>query len=89
VPIAEQFYDALATGLRVPAGCAIDERAIDLTFKGKATHDRLLFLGGFLTHLKSWQAGVMLRASRFPFMFGWDGRLKAISFEYAQSTKAK
>jgi hypothetical protein len=89
VPIAELFYDALAAGPRVPAGCAIDERAIDLTFRGMAAHDRLLFLGGFLTHLKSWQAGVMLRASRFPFMFDWDGRLKAVSFEYVQSTKAR
>jgi hypothetical protein len=89
VPIAELFYDALAAGPHVPAGCAIDERAIDLTFKGKGPHDRLLFLGGFLTHLKSWQAGAMLRASRFPFMFDWEGRLKAISFEYAQSIKAQ
>jgi VWFA-related protein len=89
VPIAELFYDALAAGPRVPAGCGIDERAIDLTFKRMAAHDRLLFLGGFLTHLKSWQAGVMLRASRFPFMFDWEGRLKAVSFEHVQSTKAR
>jgi len=88
VPIAELFYDALAADRGFPPEFTILEQAIDLVLKGKGTQDRLLFLGGFLAHLKAWQAEVMMHQfSRFPFMFDWPGRLKAITFAYLESKK--
>src|ERR1017187_5769172 len=87
VPIAEQFYDALAAGHGVQPEFTIQEQAVDLVLKGKTTQDRLVFLGGFLTHLKSWQAREMMQYNRFPFMFDWEGRLKAITLAYLEAEK--
>jgi hypothetical protein len=78
VPIAERFYDILSQSDEFPPEFAIDKKAMDLIFKKKAAQDRLLFLGCFLAHLKSSQAKMMMEQHRFPFMFDWQGRLKAI-----------
>jgi hypothetical protein len=89
VPVAEQLYDALVAGSDFPDELLIEKRAGDLIFKGKDVQDRLLFLGGFLAHLKSSQAQMMMQQNRFPFMFSWEGRLKAIVDKYEQVTKKK
>ncbi len=78
VPIAERFYDILSQSDEFPPEFVIDKKAMDLIFKKKAAQDRLLFLGCFLAHLKSSQAKMMMEQHRFPFMFDWQGRLKAI-----------
>ena len=77
VPIAERLYDILSQSDEFPAEFSIDKKAMDLIFKKKPAQDRLLFLGCFLAHLKSSQAQ-MMEQDRFPFMFDWQGRLKAI-----------
>jgi hypothetical protein len=70
-----------------PQEFAIEKKAADLIFKGKTAPERLLFLGCFLASLRSWQAKVMLEQNRFPFMFEWQGRLKAI-VDRCKETKA-
>jgi hypothetical protein len=89
VPIAEQFYDTLVAGSDFPDELLIEKRAGDLIFKGKDAQERLLFLSGFLAHLKSSQAQMMMQQRRFPFMFSWEGRLKVIVDKYEQVTKEK
>jgi hypothetical protein len=78
LPMAERFYDSLNRNDDFPPEFAIEKKAVDLIFKGKTAPERLLFLGCFLASLRSWQAKVMVEQSRFPFMFEWQGRLKAI-----------
>jgi len=78
LPMAERFYDILSRSDEFPQEFAIEKKAADLVFKGNTAQERLLFLGCFLAHLRSWQAKVMLEQNRFPFMFEWQGRLKAI-----------
>jgi hypothetical protein len=89
VSIAEHFYDTLVASSDFPAELSIEKRASDLIFRGKDEQERLLFLGGFLVHLKSWQAQMMMQQNRFPFMFSWDGRLKSIADKYMQVNKTK
>jgi hypothetical protein len=89
VPMAQQFYDALIASQSLPPEYTIEQQAIDLVLKGKGTQDRLLFLGGFLAHLKTWQAQTMTQFNRFPFMFDWEGRLKDITLAYLESKKPK
>jgi hypothetical protein len=88
VPIAEHFYDTLVAGSGFPSEFSIEKPAIELVFKDKDVQDRLLFLGGFLAHLKSWQAQAMMEQRRHPFMFDWEGRLKAIVNKYIQDKQA-
>jgi hypothetical protein len=78
LPMAERFYDAFNRSDDFPQEFAVEKKAMDLIFKGKAVQERLLFQGCFLAHLRSWQAKVMMEQNRFPFMFEWQGRLKAI-----------
>jgi hypothetical protein len=78
LPMAERFYDILNRSDEFPQEFAIVKKAADLIFKGRSAQERLLFLGCFFAHLISWQAKVMREQSRFPFMFEWQGRLKAI-----------
>lgn len=87
LPMAERFYDILSRSDDFPQEFAIEKRAADLVFKGKATQERLLFFGCFLAALRSWQATVMMQQNRFPFMFEWQGRLKAI-VDRCKETKA-
>jgi len=87
VPIAEHFYDTLVASSDFPAELSIEKRASDLIFKGTDVQDRLLFLGGFLVHLKSWQAQMMMQQNRFPFMFSWEGRLKVVADRYLDVNK--
>jgi hypothetical protein len=88
VPVAERFYDILVASSEFPAELSIAKRAMDLIFRNKDVPGRLLFLGGFLVHLKSYQAQLMMQQNRFPFMFDWEGRLKAIADKYVQASKA-
>jgi len=78
LPMAERFYDILTRTDEFPLEFAIEKKAADLIFKEKTVQERLLFLGCFLAHLRSWQAREMMQLNRFPFMFEWQGRLKAI-----------
>ena len=78
LPMAERFYDILSQSDKFPPAFAIETRAMDSIFKSKGAQERLLFLGCFLAHLRSWQAKVMMEQNRFPFMFEWQGRLKVI-----------
>lgn len=87
LPMAERFYDAFNRTDDFPPEFAVEKKAMDLIFKGKTAQERLLFLGCFLAHLRSWQAKVMMEQNRFPFMFEWQGRLKAI-VERCMETKA-
>ena len=89
VPIAEHFYDALDAGSGFPPEFAIEKQAIDLVLQGRDREHRLLFLGGFLAHLRSWQSTAMMQQNRFPFMFQWEGRLKGIVNTYVQAKKAQ
>ena len=89
VLMAERIYDILVTGGEFPSDFAVEKMAFDLVLKGKDLEARLLFLGGFLVHLKSWQAEAAMQQRRFPFMFSWEGRLKTIADKYAQNRKAK
>jgi hypothetical protein len=88
VPMAERFYDTLNAGSEFPPEFTIEKLATDLVFKGKNAQERMLFLGGFLAHLKSWQAKAMMQQNRFPFMFAWEGRLKVIVDKHLQAKKA-
>jgi hypothetical protein len=87
VPMAERFYDILHRSDDFPQEFAIEKKAADLIFKGKTAPERLLFLGCFLASLRSWQAKAMLEQNRSPFMFEWQGRLKAI-VDRCKETKA-
>jgi hypothetical protein len=78
LPMAERFYDVLSRSDDFPSEFTIEKKAMDLIFKKKGAQDRLLFLGCFLGHLRSSQAQMMMEQNRFPFMFEWQGRLKAI-----------
>ena len=89
VPIADHFYDALAKTEDFPGEFAVEKAAMDLVFKGKDGQRRLLFLGCYLVHLKSSQAQMMMQQHRFPFMFDWDGRLKAIAENCARAKKGQ
>jgi len=88
-PIASRFYEAISSG-GVPPEFAIDSRAFDAIFSGKESSARLLLLGEYLTHLKKWQAEVMMKQfRRYPFMFDWGGPLKQVADAYRESTQAK
>lgn len=89
VDIAEQFYDILAKGDEFPQEFSIEKAAINLVFRRKSPQGRLLFLGCFLKHLGSSQGQMMLQQNRFPFMFEWQGRLKAIVDDCLRVEKAK
>jgi hypothetical protein len=78
LPMAEHFYDILRVQPTLPADFAIEKQAIDLVFSNKDSSNRLLFLGAFLLHLRTWQGQVMMQQNRFPFMFEWPSRLKKI-----------
>jgi hypothetical protein len=66
-------------GSDFPDELLIEKRAGDLIFKGKDAQERLLFLSGFLAHLKSSQAQMMMQ----------QRRLKVIVDKYEQVTKEK
>jgi hypothetical protein len=89
LPMAERFYDILSQSDKFPPEFAIETRAMDSIFKIKGAQERLLFLGCFLAHLRSWQAKVMMEQNRFPFMFEWQGRLKVIVDMCQQAKAAK
>ena len=89
LPIAEHFYDILRLQPTLPIDFAIEKQAIDLVFSNKDSAARLLFLGGYLLHLKIWQGQVMMQQNRFPFMFEWPGRLKQIVDAFRERTKKK
>jgi hypothetical protein len=89
LPMAERFYDVLSRSDDFPSEFAIEKGATDLVFKGKPAQQRLLFVGCFLEHLRSWQAQVMMQQNKFPFMFEWPGRLKEIIEKCKQAKTAK
>jgi hypothetical protein len=89
LPMAERFYDAFNRSDDFPQEFAVEKKAMDFIFKGKTVQERLLFLGCFLAHLRSWQAKVMMEQNRFPFMFEWQGRLKAIVDRCMETKTAK
>jgi hypothetical protein len=78
VPLAEQLYDILKACSNFPSDLAIEKHAFDLILTPLSADGRLLFLGGFLGHLRTWQAQAMMQQRRFPFLFEWPARLKAI-----------
>jgi len=87
VTVAELFYEILARADDFPEEFPIEKPAMDLVFKRKNDRERLLFLGCFLKHLKLSQGQMMLQQNRFPFMFDWEGRLKAIVDECVRAEK--
>ena len=87
VPVAEHFYDILREKPTLPVEFAIEKEAVDLTFSGKDSRNRLLFLGGFLAHLETWQEQVMMQQQRFPFVFEWPGRLQEIVKTFKSQTR--
>jgi hypothetical protein len=82
VPMAERCYDAIASDKPFPSHLAVDPALFELAFKGRTRDQRLLIYGGYLYHLKHWQAQAMVQFRRFPFMFSWEGRLLEISQKY-------
>jgi MinD-like ATPase involved in chromosome partitioning or flagellar assembly len=90
VPIAEHFYDILLAEPTLPAEFTIEKKAVDLLFESESSEQRLLFLGGYLTHLKTFQSQAMLQANRFPFVFNWGGgRLGRIVKAFVELQKAQ
>jgi hypothetical protein len=83
VPMAERCYDLIAADKPFPAYLAVEPALFELAFKDKNRDQRLSIYGGFLHHLKSWQATVMMQGfRRFPFMYNWEGRLLEIVQKY-------
>jgi hypothetical protein len=83
VPMAERCYDLIASDKPFPAYLAVEPALFELAFKDKNRDQRLSIYGGFLHHLKSWQANVMMQGfRRFPFMYDWEGRLREIVQKY-------
>jgi len=76
VPMAEHFYDALSTSAEFPSELSVEKQAVDVVLKGRGPRERVVFLRGFLAHLKAWQGQAMMQQGRFPFTFEWQGRLK-------------
>jgi hypothetical protein len=82
-PMAERCYDLIASEKPFPAHLAAEPALFELAFKDKNRDQRLLIYGGFLNHLKSWQATAMMQGlHRFPFMYNWEGRLLEIVQKY-------
>jgi len=51
---------------------------------------RLEVYGGFLNHLKLWQQNYRFQGlRRWPYMWDWSGRLKAIEESFVRARKAK
>lgn len=75
VPMAERCYDLIASDKPFPTHLAVEPALFGLALKGKNRDQRVAFFGGFLHHLKSWQAQVMWSFRRIPFMYSWEGRL--------------
>jgi hypothetical protein len=75
VPMAEYCYDVIAAEKPFPTHLAVVPELFMLAFKNKNREQRLVIYGGFLDHLKSWQAQAMMQLRRFPFMYNWEGRL--------------
>lgn len=78
VPLAEHFYDILLAEPTLPSDFTVEKKAVDLVFDPANSGQRLLFLGGYLASLEAFQSQAMRQANRFPFMFGWGGRLDKI-----------
>jgi hypothetical protein len=75
VPMAEHMFDLIVLQQgSLPFHLAIEPRLLQAALE--STPSRMTFYGGFLHHLKTWQAKVMLQEMRFPFMFDWEGCLK-------------
>jgi hypothetical protein len=88
VPMAERLYDAIASpNSRFPSYLAVDVRLFDQLFKETQPAERLAMYGKFLSELKTWQTHIMFQHNRFPFMFSWDGRLKALVDEHTARLK--
>ena len=84
VPMAERLYDAIASEKPFPSHLAVLPTLWVLAFKGKTPQQRLLIYGGFLNHLEVWQDQVMSQMSRWPFVYGWEGRLREIADQYRE-----
>jgi hypothetical protein len=85
VPMAERCYDLIASGKPFPSELAVKPELFELAFKDKNREQRLLIYGGFLHHLKAWQATTMFQGlRRFPFMYDWEGRLLQIVKRYRE-----
>jgi hypothetical protein len=74
VPMAEHLFDHIVRQDYLPMHLAIEPRLLQAALESASS--RTLFYGGFLHHLKTWQAQMMLQEMRFPFVFDWEGRLK-------------
>ena len=81
--MAERCYDFIASDKPFPTHLAVEPKLFELAFLGKSRDQRLLIYGGFLHHLKSWQAETMMHGlRRFPFTYNWQGRLLEIVQKY-------
>jgi hypothetical protein len=90
VPMAERCYDFVASNGHFPDDLSIDPKLPDQVFADKTREQRLLLYGGFLFHLKKWQADIMFHGMRrWPFMFSWEGRLGEIVKSYEEDAKRK
>ena len=78
VPIAEYLYDRLETDDEYPFYLAIERNVMNAFFANKSREQKLILLGGYLSQLEEWQDKVMMQQHRFPFMFEWPEKLKAI-----------
>ncbi len=83
VPMAERLYELIAADKPFPSYLTIEPKLFELAFKDKNREQRLLVYGGFLYHLKVWQEQVMFQQfHHWPFMYGWEGRLRDIADKY-------
>jgi hypothetical protein len=89
VPMAERCYELIAAGKPFPSYLTAEPTLFELAFKDKNREQRLLIYGGFLHHLEVWQHQIMCRFDRWPFMYGWEGRLREIVEKYKEQLPKK
>jgi hypothetical protein len=90
VPMAERCYELIATDKPFPSYLAVEPTLFALAFSDKNREQRLLMYGGFLYHLKVWQADIRFHGfRRFPFTYSWEGRLMGIVEKYKEQLPKK
>jgi hypothetical protein len=88
--MAERIYEVVANGAPFPDYLFVDPRMPLQVFGKIAQAKRLEVYGGFLNHLKLWQQNYLFQAlRRWPYMWDWSGRLRAIVESFNQAQKAK
>jgi hypothetical protein len=76
IPTASWILESLVDGKGFPHDLAIEPQVTSALFDQMPRKDREVFVGEFLSHLRSWQDQVMMQQSRFPFLLEWPPRLQ-------------